>query len=345
MVAIKPADADRTLARPDPAFRVILVHGSDEGLVSERAARFARTVLGEKADPLSHVRLDSVQIADDPGRLADEANAMGLFGGERVISVRVSGNRQIDGAVKAMLDAPPQDSWIILAAGELRKTSPLRKLCETHRHAWAIASYADGDRDLDRIIDEETAASSLSITPEARTALKGLLGSDRMISRNEVRKLCLYADGKGTVDLDDVRDVVGDVGAFAIDETVDAVAAGDGSAVDVGLRRLMASGTPSFVVVGAALRYFTFLEKARAALDGGKTTQEIVQRAIPPIFFARQAIVTRAINNWSQARITRALTVLDRAMLDSRRNGAIAEEIAAQALHLVTTLAGGRPRR
>lgn len=344
MVAIKPADADRLLARPDPAFRIVLIHGADDGLVAERAERFTKTVLGPKADPLSVIRFDSAEIADDPGRLADEANAIGLFGGERVILVRVSGNRQIDASVKAVLEAPPQDSWIVLTAGDLKKTSPLRKLCETHKAAWAIVSYADTERDLDRMIDEEMTLSRLSISTEARAALKALLGSDRMISRSEVQKLCLYAEGKKAIELDDIRNLVGDVGAFAIDETVDAVASGDSAGLDVGLRRLAASGTPGFVVVGAALRHFNFLQKARANVDNGRPASELVQRAIPPIFYSRQGVVTRAIGAWPAARIARALAILDKAMLESRKNGAIDHEIAAQALHLVATLAG-RDRR
>src|SRR3990170_3302441 len=101
MVQIK-ADADRFLARPDPAIRVVLIYGNDEGLVSERAERFARTVAGDAADPLSHIRLDIDTVADDPGVLADEAHAVPLFGGRRVISIRVAGNRSIEKAIETI---------------------------------------------------------------------------------------------------------------------------------------------------------------------------------------------------------------------------------------------------
>jgi DNA polymerase III subunit delta len=340
MVQIKPADADRLLAKPDPAIRVVLIHGSDEGLVAERAERFAKAVVG--ADPYAHLRLDSAALADEPGRLADEAHAIPLFGGNRVISVRVSGNRQINPSVEAILKAPPSDAWIVLTAGELRKTAPLRKLCEGDKRAWAIASYADTDRDLDRIIDEETRAAALTISAEARTALKALIGSDRLISRSEVQKLCLYAADKGAITIDDVRALVGDAGAFAVDETIDAMAVGDAQALDRGYRRLLASGTPGFVVAGAALRHFNFLQKARAAADDGDSAESIVRRAIPPIFYARQASVTKQIGTWSTARIERALNGLDQAMVDSRLHGALTDDVIGQAMQFVTTLANAR---
>jgi DNA polymerase-3 subunit delta len=345
MVQIKPADADRFLARPDPAIRVVLIYGNDEGLVSERVRRFADAVVGKDGDPLAHVRLDSAAIADDPGRLADEANAIPLFGGNRAISIKVQGNRSIEAALGAVLAAPPVDAWIVIAAGELRKTAPLRKLCEIQAGAAAVPCYADQDRDLDRLIDEETKSAGLTIAAEARTALKALIGSDRLISRSEVQKLCLYAADAGTISLADVRVLVGDAGAFAVDETIDALALGDSAGFDRGYRRLIATGTPGFVVAGAALRHFNFLQKARAALDAGRSAETLVQRAIPPIFFSRQRSVAQQIARWSPARIERALTMLDQAMLASRLHGNMSDDVIGQTMQLVATLGVGSRRQ
>src|SRR3990172_10260517 len=113
MVQIKADAADRFLARPDPAVRVVLVYGGDDGLVAERAARFALAVVGDSLDPLSRIRLDMDAVADDPGVLADEVHAVPLFGGQLVISIRVAGNRSIEPAIEAVLSAPPIDSWVI----------------------------------------------------------------------------------------------------------------------------------------------------------------------------------------------------------------------------------------
>jgi DNA polymerase-3 subunit delta len=337
MVQIKPADADRFLAKPDPAIRVVLLYGDDDGLVAERAERFAHAVTGSAGE---HLRLDPASLSENPGRLADEANAIPMFGGRRAISLRVSGNRALEGALQAVIDAPPVDSWIVVIAGELRRTAPLRKLCESSPHAAAIPAYTDSERDLDRLIDEETRSAGLAIAADARAALKGLIGGDRMVSRSEVQKLCLYAAGAGEITLADVRALVGDGGAVAMDETVDAVADGNATALDRGYRRLAASGTPGFLVAGAALRHFNFLQKSRAAVDSGDSAEAIVRRAVPPIYpFSRQAAVARQIERWSAARIARALALLDQAMLDSRLHGNLSDDVIAQALHLVATLA------
>ena len=340
MVQVKPADADRLLARPNAAVRVVLIYGDDEGLVSERANRFAATVAGKDGE---HLRLDMAALSEDPGRLVDEANSIPMFGGQRAISLRVSGNRSIEDALAALLAAPPKDSWVIVIAGELRKSSPLRKLAEESKGAWAVPCYADTARDLDRLIDDETRAAGVAIAPEARELLKTLIGSDRLMSRAEVQKLCLYAIGSPGITADDVRALIGDGGVAALDETVDALASGDAAALDRSYRRLVSSGTPGFVVAGAAQRHFNFLEKARAAIDDGQSPDSVVRSAVPPIYpFSRQPAVARQIERWAPARIERALSMLDTAVRDSRLNGNLADEIVGETLHLVATLA---PRR
>jgi DNA polymerase-3 subunit delta len=97
-------------------------------------------------------------------------------------------------------------------------------------------------------------------------------------------------------------------------------------------------------VAGAALRHFNFLQKARFVVDGGDAADSVVRRAIPPIFFARQASVTRQVSSWAPARIERALALLDQAMLDSRLHGTLSDEIVGQALELVATLAASANR-
>ncbi|HVY20024.1 MAG TPA: DNA polymerase III subunit delta [Bauldia sp.] len=340
MAQIKASDADRLLAKPDPRIRVVLIYGNDEGLVAERAEKFIAAVVGKDGE---HLRFDPAWLSENPGRLADEANAIPMFGGTRAISLRVAGNRSVEGAVEAVLETPPQDSWIVVTAGELRKTSPIRKLAEASNAAWAIPCYADSERDLDRIIDEETRATKLAIDDDARSALKGLIGNDRMISRGEIQKLTLYASDKGNITLEDVRALVGDAGASATDDTIDAVATGDTAALDLGYRRLVADGTPGFVIAGAALRHFNFLQKARAAADDGESPDALVRRAVPPIYpFSRQPGVAKQIERWPAARIERALAMLDRAMIDSRLNGNLSDEVIAQTMHLVAALAPAR---
>jgi DNA polymerase-3 subunit delta len=339
MTAIRPAEIDRFLARPDPKIRLVLFYGPDDGLVAERSQTFVRKVVGDAADPFALVRLESNEVADDPGRLADEAHSVPLFGGTRAILLRISGNRAINPSIEAVLDNPPRDAWIAVTAGELRKDAPLRRLCETHANAAAIPCYVDSARDLDRMIDEELGASGLTIAADARALLHTLIGSDRLASRAEVKKLCLYAMGAGTIGIDDIRAAVGDASAFDTDEAVDALLLGDVGEFDRAFRRLLAANTAGFVVGGAVLRQLTFLHRARADYETGTPVKTILAHARPPIFFQRQPSVERQIALWPSERIERAIAHLGEAIGESRLKSALTDEVIGQALTLIGAVA------
>jgi DNA polymerase III subunit delta len=337
MVAVRPQDADRFLSRPDPAIRVVLIYGSDDGLVSERAAAFARSVLTGSDEAFGLVKLDSSEIAADPGRLADEAHTIPLFGGMRAIRVRIAGNRPIQAAVEAVLTTPPKDSWIVLEAGDIRKGTGLRKLCEGAAGAAAIACYADEGAALDRLIDGELSAFRLD--PEARALLRSLLGSDRLASRSELSKLALFARGQSGIGMEDIRAVIGDGGRFAADDAVDAATAGDTTSLDRNFRRILASGTPAFVVAAAALRHFQLLHRIRAAIEAGEPAQSAIDRASGGIFYQRKAKLEQASRLWTAERAFAALERIDGAILESRLKAAIGDQIIGQALLSVATMA------
>jgi DNA polymerase-3 subunit delta len=339
MVDVKAGDIDRVLARSD--VRLLLIHGNDTGLVAERAAGFIKMAVGDSADPLGLIRLDAQEVSSDPARLADEAYAIPMFGGRRCIELRVSGNWSVVPAIEPLIQNPPVDSSLVVTAGELRKTAPVRKLFEQAKNAYSIACYADDARGLDRIIDEETKRARLAIAADARAALKQLIGSDRMASRAEVAKLCLYAEGNREITLEDVRAVVGDASAYAVDEAVDAVAAGEAPAFERLYRRLTAAGTAGFTVAGAAQRHFDMLHRTRALVDRGADPESALG---PSVFWKRKNALVRQLETWPLSRIERALAILDRTVIDSRLRGNIADEVVGQGMLMVAALAA-RPAR
>ena len=226
MVALKTAEAERFVVRPDPTKPVVLVYGADAGLVSERVEALIAKSVDDPADPFQLARLDGDALARDPGRLSEEANTIPLFGGRRAVWVK-AGAQNFAPAVEALLASLPENTRVVIQAGDLRRTAPLRAVCEKAKAAVALPCYPDGERDLSRLIDGEMRNHGLSISPQARAALLPLLGGDRLASRHEIEKLALFARGKGQVEVEDVNEVVADASALALDAVMDAAFAGE----------------------------------------------------------------------------------------------------------------------
>src|SRR5580698_3622319 len=69
MTAIKAADVDAFVARPDPKRPVALVYGPDAGLVSERVNALIKASVDDPNDPFALARLEGEDIGANPSRL------------------------------------------------------------------------------------------------------------------------------------------------------------------------------------------------------------------------------------------------------------------------------------
>src|SRR5215467_2436153 len=288
MVALKAHQVDVFVARP--AQPVVLVFGPDSGLVRERAQALIRASVDDINDPFSLARLDGDELAGEPTRLVEEANTIPLFGGRRAVWVK-AGSRNFAPAVEALIAAAPPECRVVIEAGDLRRNAPLRALCERAKNAVTLPCYADAERDLLRLIDDEMRQAGLAIAPEARAALVPLLGGDRLASRQEIHKLALFARGKARVELDDVVAVVADASTLGLDDLVDAAFAGRTAELEVQFGKARTAGTAAGTILSAALRQTAQLHRARLAVEQGASLDEAVGGIQPFVHFSRKAAV------------------------------------------------------
>ena len=331
MVALKGRDIDAFLARPDAGRPIILLYGPDAGLVRERADALMASAVDDPNDPFSLVRLDGDELSAEPSRLVDEAMTVPLFGGRRAIRVR-AGSRSFASGIDTLADSPIKDCRIVIEAGELRPESPLRKACERAKTAVAIACYPDTERDLAKLIDDELRVSNLRIAPDARAVLMSLLGGDRQASRNELRKLALYAHGKSEVALDDVMTVVSDASELKLDPIVDSAFAGKPDVVESEFTKAMVAGTYPGVIIMAAQRQAAWLHKSALAVAEGTPTSTLLESGYPRVHFSRKANVEIALRNFSPAKLAAIIEQLATAALDARKQASLASAIAQRTL-------------
>jgi DNA polymerase-3 subunit delta len=343
MVALKANEVDAFVARPQPDRPIVLLCGPDAGLVHERAEKLIAASVDDMQDPFALVRIEGDTLAGEPSRLVEEAHTVPLFGGRRAVWIK-TGSRNFAAAVEAVVASPPQDCRIVIEAGDLKRSAPLRAVCEKAKCAAVLPCYADTERDLIRLVDDEMREARLTIAPDARAALVSLIGGDRQGSRSEIRKLALYAHGKDRVTLDDVLAVVADASALALDAVVDAAFAGRPPDTEAQFSKAISAGTAPGTILSWTLRYVTQLHKARLALDAGEDTFTAMRSFIPPIHFRREQMVQAALKSWTAPRLERAMEQLAETTLGARRTAALADALAQRAMLSLAVSARQRTR-
>jgi DNA polymerase-3 subunit delta len=330
MVAVKAGDVEGVLRRPDSRILVYLVYGPDTGLANERAKKLAERAVEDAADPFQLIRLDGDAVAAEPGRLADEAGTIGLFGARRAIWIKPT-SRNIAPAVEAVLDMEAGDATVVIEAGDLGKASPLRTLCERSQKALALPCYADGDRDLGALVDDTFREARIGLTREARALVLANLGGDRLATRGELAKLLLYAHGQSEVGIEDVDAILSDVSSLALDAVVDAAFAGDAAGIESGSRRLAAEGVAASTILGAALRHGLALLPARLDVEGGRPAG-VVLDGWRGLHFRRKPVVQRHLDRWTSGSLKEAVARIQSALLDTRKLAHLGDTLAARTL-------------
>ncbi|WP_455477000.1 DNA polymerase III subunit delta [Bartonella sp. B41] len=337
----KAYEVDNFLTCLSRSFPVVLIYGPDRGLVCERVRRFIKLTKIEAEDPFSTVRLDASEIDKDPTRLMDEACALSLLGGDRLIWISNGANQKnFIVALKILIKQLPETSFVLIEAGDLKKGTGLRDVIEKASTAMALPCFADDIRSLDLLIDEVLGHLGMTIALDARKWLLHNLGGDHLVSRSELEKLCLYALEKTNINLEDVKAVVSNVSVLSQDEVIDAVLLGDVAGFEMCFERYVATQGALFFILNMAQRQFQQLQLLRYKIDvEGKSIFTVVSQIHPPIFFQRKKTVELSLKYWGLEQISHAMEQIQDAVLESRKNPFLGKSIIRQVLLGLTIVA------
>ena len=182
------------LKNPDPQALCILVYGPDEGQVRERARMLARHVVADLKDPFNVVDLSPERLRATPSLLQDEAKALSMLGGRRVVRVAATAAdgdalRSLEQSVADTLKVlAPGDNLIIIEGGNLGAQSKLRKLCEDAKNAVTLPCYVEEERDLTRVLSGLFKEQGYMIESDALTHMAAFVQGDRAMARREAEK-------------------------------------------------------------------------------------------------------------------------------------------------------------
>lgn len=324
-----PRTLARTLENPDANIRFYLFHGYDPAQSRAQAERLLRGLGAEKAE------IPGASLKGDSAALADEAGAIGLFGGKRALWIEPAGEDLAD-AVEALLQLPALESPVIAVAGALRKTSKLLQLAEAHPLALAHQSYELSERDAEQLVEALAAQEGLRLTLGAAAQIAAAANGERGIIAQELAKFALYlgASPEAPALLD--SDAIEAVGAGGDGEWIhlgDVALAGNAASVADELSRT--SGLEPIALLRTMQRRIQMLAPLRAKVEDGRQPADVVTSAGKSVFFKEKELVTKLLSQWDSpalARVSERLGSLERQLMraDAPPDAdAIGEELVA----------------
>lgn len=325
--------------KPNPATRLYLFHGPDESGAAELAERLARAL----GPDVERVDLDMKALREQPGRLADEAASMSLFGDVRF--VRLTGVEEAAGEAISLLLAAERAGNPVVAIGPGLKTSgKLVKSAIAAQSALTFACYVPEGIDAARLATTVAREHGLRLTGDVPQRLASATGGDRAILSREVEKLALFLDAAPDRPRDAdgaALDAIGaDLGDTELFHAIEAVL--DGRVAEIGTELgQLGDGTAIPLLRQLARRLMTLAE-LRGDMDKGASVDEVLEKH--RVFFREKAATGRALRRWNAPQIARAIDRVrqtERAMMHSGSAGEILADAECTAIARAAARARG----
>ena len=298
------AEAARFLARPDPKAAGVLLHGPDAMRIAlKRQALVAALIGPDGPAEMRLTRMGAAELRRDPALLIDALKATGFFPGPRAVLVEDASEAQAAPILAALADWRAGDAALVVAAGELKAASSLRKGFEAARAAVAIAVHADppGRAEI------EASLARAGVTAD-RAGMADLEALARALDPGDfaqfLGKLALYKHGDAAPASPEDIAALAPAHEAVVDGLLDLAAEGKPDGLAEAMPRLGGGASAATALVIAAGRRFRLLHMAACSAEGAEAA---LSRARPPVFGPRRARLADQARAFGPARLETAL--------------------------------------
>lgn len=309
---------------PRPDIRLYLLHGPDEAGANELAARLARAI----GPDVERIDIEAKELRSSPGRLADEAASLSLFGGKRLI--RVTGIDEFGAEAAALLLAAEAAGNPVVAIGPgLKASGKLVKLAIASPLAISFACYVPEGLDAQRLVQTIAREHGLRLAGDLPQRMAAASGGDRAVLTREIEKLALYLDAApdrpGEADGRALDAIGADLGDSEMFGAIEAVI--DGRVAELGSELAGIGDGMAIPLLRQLTRRLVTLAELRAEVEAGAGIDEVIEKH--RIFFKEKAATHRALRRWTSVQLARAIDRLreaERAMMRSASAGEVIAE-------------------
>jgi DNA polymerase-3 subunit delta len=298
--------------------RLFCLYGENDALIRERLGALRAALeagTGNKGE-IDVLDIEGDDLAREPFLLADEIGSVSLFGGRRLLRVRLGLRATTEAFEHALpLLAGARDVTVAVEGSADKRQDETIRLLAADASCLVVKCEAD-DRD-------DLAAHAIASLAEARITMDGdvardlvdLTDGDRAFLMNEIAKLVLLVPEGTMIDQGMMRGAVADEEGVVLDDAVGRMFGGDVAALIDATDRLVAAGGDPSQLAGAGLRSALWSYKSLAeGRPRDRATGPELRRAI-----ARLADVVRMSRSSDPLAETQAEVAMTRMARHFRR--------------------------
>lgn len=331
----KSAQVEGFCKKPDNTVKGVLVYGANEGLVSEYAGKFAKTVVENLQDPFAVVNMDWSEVKRDSGQLVGEYNAQSLMSGRRVILLKNADNDLTKVLQEFIEDSKSDTLLVVSGSANLNSRSSLVNYFNDEKFLIGVACYEDREGDIAVSVKQILNQHQMTYTRDAFELLCSRMSNDRKSNINELEKLVTYAGVSKHFEVDDVRKVVFDASVSLVDDLCFYTFSGVKLKALNSLKNLLNEGVEEVQIVRGLAKHVNMLLEGKSLAEGGASPTEAVKKVLSKRLFYRYDMGAAQISCWTRERLFDALELIYKAEKDCKTTNYPTEDVIG---YLVLTL-------
>lgn len=278
-------------------YRKFLIFGPEQSAVESSSKRMAY-VLQKKLN-LSVRELNYSDVKNSLSDIVDLLNTKSLFGEEALVFLT-----SVSGVLpKELIEICRQGikyGYLIVSAGDLGKTSPLRKYAEESSDMAAVACYKLDEKAVYHVIDHKFKELGITAGNEIIYFIMEMVPYDRSIIEIELEKIALYKGDDKKLTPEDIVACLAYSGEASIDNLINSIVSKNLHKKAAQMNNILHSDMNFMLIIRSLLNFFNkLLQVHNISYQKGISLQGAVQTLKPPLFFKARDNMLLACKNFS----------------------------------------------
>ena len=333
---LRNKQADDFIKNPSDDIQGILLYGQDSGLINHRTKALVSHYIPNKNDPFLLSTINSSQLNDDPGLLADELDTFALTNDKRVILLDLSSDLKKE-QVDCIIESQSQ-SILIINAGELKTSSPSRKAFESDKNFIVIPCYNSSNIDIMALLNNKLIDRDLTMHKDAKDLIVASLGNDYGNTTSEIEKILNHHQSGDEISKSEVESIIVSSSNIIVTDLVDTVFEKKTESISRLYHSVLDEFNPAQIHIITLNHVIKLMELLTEKDDLNIPNKQVIENTKPPIFFKRHPSLQRQLNTWNRGTLGDIIEILSVTTIDTRKNSDLSVELTERCLLKISSL-------
>ena len=333
---LRNKQADDFIKNPSDDIQGILLHGQDSGLINFRTKALVSHYISNQNDPFLLSTINSTQLNDDPGLLADELDTFALTNDKRVILLDLSTDLKKE-QVDCIIESKSQ-SILIINAGELKTSSPSRKAFESDKNFIVIPCYNSSNIDIMALLNKKLKDRDLTMHKDAKDLIVASLGNDYGNTTSEIEKILNHHQSGDEISKSEVESIIVSSSNIIVTDLVDTVFEKKTKSISRLYHSILDEFSPAQILIITSNHVIKLMELLAEKDDLNLPNKQVIESSKPPIFFKRHPSFLKQLKTWNTANLRDIIEILSETTIETRRNNDLSVELTERCLLKISSL-------